>query len=66
MAAGSVAEVLRFAGCNVQEGSGFTWPFFLLEDESLVTLFKTLEMTGFEAEITLTQTVSKTCSTPQR
>ena len=66
MAAGSDAGVLTFAGCNMQEGSGPTWSFILLEDESLVTLFKTLEMTGFEVEITLTQTVSKTCSTPQR
>ena len=42
MAAGSDAGVLTFAGCNMQEGVGLTWPFFLLEDESLVTLFKML------------------------
>ena len=67
--AGSDVGVLRFAGCNVQEGSGLTWPFVLLEDESLVTLFKMLEMTGFELEISLTKRVSAsslTCSTPTK
>ena len=47
--------VLRFAGCNVQEGTGLRWPSFLLEDESMVILFKMLKMTGFELEITLTK-----------
>ena len=69
MAAGSDAGVLRFSDCNMQEGSRLTWPFVLLKDESLVTLFKMLEMTGFELEITLSRRVpasSLTCSTPTR
>ena len=69
MATGSAAGVLRYAGCNMQEGSGLMWPFFLLEDESLVTLLKMLEMTGFELELTLTRRVSVsslTCSDPTK
>ena len=53
----------------MQEGSGLTWPFVLLEDGPLVALFKMLEMTGFELEITLTKKVSAsslTCSTPTK